>query len=70
MPELVDTDLRVMKAINYIFSRLKEASTYRGLAVLGAAVGISLDPSQWNAIAAAAAGIIGLIEVFRKEKSQ
>ena len=54
-----------MKAI---FDRLKEPSTYRGLAVLGGLVGLSLTPEHWDAIAGVVAGVIGVIEVFRKEK--
>jgi hypothetical protein len=55
---------REMKAI---LARLKEPSTFRGLAVLGGLVGLSLSPLHWDAIAAAVAAAIGLIEVFRKE---
>lgn len=58
-----------MNQLNYILERLKEPSTYRGLAILGGIVGISLEPNQWTAIAAAVAGVIGLVEVFRREKS-
>ena len=53
--------------MNNILSRLKEPSTFRGLAILAGLVGVTIDPAQVNAIAAAVAGIIGLIEVFRKE---
>jgi hypothetical protein len=60
--------MKATNYLNYIFARLKEPSTYRGLAILGGIVGVSIDPSQWNAIAAAAAGVIGLVEVFRREK--
>jgi hypothetical protein len=58
-----------MKHLNYILARLKEPSTYRGLAILGGIVGISLDPEQWTAISAAVAAVIGLVEVFRREKT-
>ncbi len=58
-----------MNQLNYILARLKEPSTYRGLAILGGLVGISLDPDQWTAISAAVAGVIGLVEVFRREKT-
>jgi hypothetical protein len=51
-----------------LFIKLKEPSTYRGLAILGGIAGISLDPSAWEAIGTAVAAVIGLIEVFRKEK--
>ncbi len=58
-----------MNQLNYILARLKEPSTYRGLAILGGLVGISLDPEQWTAISAAVAAVIGLVEVFRREKT-
>jgi len=53
--------------MNNILSRLKEPSTFRGLAILAGLGGIAVDPAQVNAIAAAVAAIIALIEVFRKE---
>jgi hypothetical protein len=54
--------------MNILFQKLKEPSTYRGLAIIGAAVGVSLDPSAWETIGMFVASIIGLIEIFRKEK--
>jgi hypothetical protein len=56
---------REMKAL---FSKLKEPSTIRGVAILLGLVGINLDPQAVNAITAGVAAIIGLVEVFRKEK--
>jgi len=56
--------------MNTIITRLKEPSTYRGLALLAAVAGINLSPEFAGAIASAAAGLIGLIEVFRKEKAK
>jgi len=54
--------------MNKILSHLKQPSTFRGLAILAGLGGIAVDPAQVNAIAAAVAAVIGLIEVFRKEK--
>jgi hypothetical protein len=51
-----------------LLEKLKEPSTYRGLAILAGAVGVSLEPSAWEAIGALVASVIGLIEIFRKEK--
>ena len=51
-----------------LLKKLKEPSTYRGLAIIGGAVGVSLDPAAWETIGMFVASIIGLIEVFRKEK--
>lgn len=54
--------------MNNILARLKEPSTYRGLAILAGLCGYAADPAQVNAIAAAVAALIALVEVFRKEK--
>ncbi len=49
-------------------SRLKEKSTWAGIVTLAAAVGWKMEPEAWSAIAAAVISVIGLWEVFRKEK--
>lgn len=54
--------------LSWILARLKEPSTYKGLVLVASVVGIQIDPTQVNAIAAAAIAIIGAIEVFRTEK--
>ena len=54
--------------MNNIIARLKEPSTFRGLAILAGLAGVTIDPAQVNAIAAAVAAVLGLIEVFRREK--
>jgi len=51
-----------------LLSRLKEPSTIRGLCILLGLAGINLDPEAVNAITAGVIAVIGLIEVFRKEK--
>jgi len=51
-----------------ILDKLKEPSTYRGLAVLAGTAGIVLSPNLTVAIGAAVAAVIGLIEVIRSEK--
>jgi hypothetical protein len=51
-----------------LLEKLKEPSTYRGLAIIGGALGVTLDPSAWETIGMLVASIIGLIEIFRKEK--
>jgi hypothetical protein len=51
-----------------LLAKLKEPSTIRGVAIIGAVAGLSLEPAKWDAIGAALASIIGLIEIFRKEK--
>ena len=53
--------------MNNIHARHKEPSTFRGLAILAGRAGFAIEPAQVNAIAAAVAAVIALIEVFRKE---
>ena len=55
--------------MNTILSRLKEASTYRGLAVLAGAAGVAISPSLTVAIGTAVAAVLGLIEVIRSERN-
>jgi hypothetical protein len=56
-----------MKIIDYILARLKEPSTWRGITTLAGVVGVTLSPQHWDAIASATIGIIGLIELIRRE---
>jgi hypothetical protein len=65
---LVIQNVENKKTMKALFSKLKEPSTIRGVAIIGSLVGVSLDPSKWDAIGSALAAIIGLIEIFRKEK--
>lgn len=55
-----------MKALLYILDRLSENSTWRGLILVGTAVGLKLDPEHQEAIVAAGLGLVGAINVFRK----
>lgn len=55
--------------LNFIINRLKEPSTWRGIFLALGAAGVVLVPEQQAAIAAAATALIGLLEVFRKERS-
>jgi hypothetical protein len=57
-----------MALINTALGKLKEKSTWAGIATLVAAAGWKLDPEQWSAIAATVIAAIGLFEVFRREK--
>lgn len=51
-----------------LLAKLKEPSTIRGIAIVGGIAGLSLEPAKWDAIGAVVGAIIGLIEIFRKEK--
>jgi hypothetical protein len=55
------------RAMSYLFDRLSENSTWRGLVMLATALGVHLDPAQANAIVATGLALVGLINVFRKQ---
>lgn len=57
-----------MKSLLYILDRLSENSTWRGLILVGTAVGLRLEPEHQEAIVAAGLGLVGAINVFRKGK--
>jgi hypothetical protein len=48
--------------------RLKEPSTWRGLAVLAGVLGVNISPEQSTAIMTVVGLIYGVIQTFRKEK--
>lgn len=54
--------------MEWIIERLKEATTWRGIVALITAAGIALSPEQVEAITLLGVALIGVIEVFRKEK--
>ena len=54
--------------MTYLVARLKEKSTYSGILALLSAVGVAVDPEQFSAIAAALMALVGVFEVFRREK--
>ena len=54
--------------MDYLVSRLKEKSTYSGLLALLSAFGLAVDPEQFSAIAAALMALVGVFEVFRRER--
>lgn len=54
--------------INYILSRLKEASTWRGIIALITGGWTSLNPEQIEAIIPIALAIVGAIGVFLPDK--
>jgi hypothetical protein len=53
--------------VKYIFERLQEPSTWRGLALFLGAVGVHLQPELVPAIGTAVTAAIGAVEVIRKE---
>lgn len=55
---------------NWLKERFKEPSTYQGVVAIASAVGASISPELWEAIATFAVGLIGLIQVVKKEKQE
>jgi hypothetical protein len=52
----------------YVLSRLVENSTWRGIFAVLSGAGIMVAPEYQNAIIAIGLSVIGLINIFRKEK--
>jgi len=57
-----------MKMVSWIVNRLKEPSTYAGVASLALALG--LTDVQWQVISAAVAGLAGVAAMFLTEKPE
>ena len=53
--------------MNNLLARLKEPSTWAGLATLAALAGVVIPSDQWQAISSAVIALIALYEVFRPE---
>ncbi len=52
----------------WVKERLVEPSTWKGLSILGGALGMAIAPELWGAICTGVAGIWGAIETIRIEK--
>ena len=52
--------------MNYVIDRLKEPSTWRGIALIVGGFGVQVAPDLIPAIGAAVTAAIGLIEVIRR----
>ena len=61
-------ELLVILGSKHIGARLKEPSTWKGLALLAGILGWNVDPELLPQIGAVVVAVIGLIEVIRKEK--
>lgn len=55
--------------MQYLVSRMKEPSTYAGLAALLAAFGLNIDAGVLQAVVAILTGLAGLASVLLGEKS-
>ena len=52
----------------WLKERFTEPSTYQGVVAIAGAVGATISPELWEAIATFAVGLIGLVQVIKKEK--
>lgn len=55
---------------NWLKERFAEPSTYQGVVAIASAIGATISPELWEAIATFAVGLIGLIQVIKKEKQE
>ena len=53
--------------MTYIYERLKEASTWRGIMAFLTGIGVVISPDQIEAIVAGGLSLVGLIGVFSKD---
>lgn len=51
-----------------VLQYLRQASTWRGIALILAAAGITIDPALLEQIGVGVVGAIGLIETLRNER--
>ena len=55
--------------LKYIYDRLCEASTWRGIIAFLTAAGITISPDMTDKIVAAGLAVIGIIGMFFKDKA-
>lgn len=55
--------------INYILDRLNETSTWRGIVGVLTGLGVKVRPDLAESIIAAGIALMGIVNIFRKEKS-
>jgi hypothetical protein len=59
-----------MTTLSYLADRLREPSSWAGLAGILAAVGVSVSPDIWREATAAATGLAGLAAVLLRERKR
>lgn len=59
-----------MNTLSYLPDRLREPSSWAGLAGILAAVGVSVSPDIWREATAAATGLAGLAAVLLRERKR
>lgn len=55
--------------IGYIIDRLNEASTWRGIIGVVTGLGVKIRPDLAESIIAAGISLMGIVNIFRKEKN-
>lgn len=55
--------------MNYILGRLREPSTYAGIAAILAAFNITIDPGMWGTIVQVCIGLAGLVAAMVPDRS-
>lgn len=55
--------------MDYILGRLREPSTYAGIAAVLAAFNVTVSPDLWGAFVQAAIGVAGVIAVLTPDRS-
>ena len=53
---------------SFITDRLREPSTWRGIALMAGTLGVGLNPEAIQQVGVAVGAAIAAVEVFRKEK--
>jgi hypothetical protein len=66
-PKRNQTPTLKLAPMNFIWQKLQEPSTIRGLLALLAGFGITIAPQYHDAIIATFLGLIGIINVYRSE---
>lgn len=57
---------KTSKALEWLLARLSESSTWRGIILTVAGLGIAIEPEKATAITAFGLATVGLINVFRQ----
>lgn len=56
--------------LDLIFAKLREPSTWRGLAIVLGACGITVAPAMVDMITLAVTGVVGVIEIVRADSHE
>lgn len=59
---------RFIPFFDYVIDRAKERSTWVGISILGAAIGLHVDPDHMAKIVETASELLGLVLILTKDK--